>query len=31
MQGVVRTYDPLTGEGIVISDATDRAGVRAGQ
>lgn len=25
MQGVVRTYDPLTGEGIVISDAADRA------
>jgi cold shock CspA family protein len=24
MQGVVRIYDPLTGEGIVVSD-TDRA------
>ena len=24
MQGVIRTYDPQTGEGIVISDA-DRA------
>ena len=24
MQGVVRTFDPLTGEGLVISDA-DRA------
>jgi CspA family cold shock protein len=24
MQGVVRTYDPQTGEGIVVSDA-DRA------
>jgi CspA family cold shock protein len=24
MQGVVRTYDPQTGEGVVVSD-TDRA------
>ena len=25
MQGVVRIYDPQTGEGIVVSDTADRA------
>jgi cold shock CspA family protein len=25
MQGVVRTFDPQTGEGVVMSDAADRA------
>ena len=24
MQGVVRSYDPQTGEGVVISDTADR-------